>query len=271
MWSYNHTNELTHHGILGMKWGVRRFQNKDGSLTAKGKKRYGDSDDTEESYEEGKQRALKTGSAQEVLKYKGDLTPQEMRSAMERIKWEQEMQSISDKEVSAGKAKTDKFFNTVENGTKHVNTALKAYNTFANIYNAFNGERPLMPKVDTNISSDNRSQRKAEAKERKKSEEAKKKREEQEAQRETKQKERAAKRAKETAADEDKSSDDKVYTGQVFGGSKKSQTSSNNKQSKKDIIIDIDDWSEVTVNDVPSSTRAIGQKYVSGLLEDKSK
>lgn len=31
-----------HHGILGMKWGVRRFQNKDGSLTAKGKQRYYD-------------------------------------------------------------------------------------------------------------------------------------------------------------------------------------------------------------------------------------
>lgn len=31
---------LAHHGILGMKWGVRRFQNKDGSLTAAGKKRY---------------------------------------------------------------------------------------------------------------------------------------------------------------------------------------------------------------------------------------
>lgn len=32
--------ELYHHGVKGMKWGVRRFQNKDGSLTAKGKKRY---------------------------------------------------------------------------------------------------------------------------------------------------------------------------------------------------------------------------------------
>lgn len=30
---------LAHHGILGQKWGVRRFQNKDGSLTAKGKAR----------------------------------------------------------------------------------------------------------------------------------------------------------------------------------------------------------------------------------------
>lgn len=31
--------ELTHHGILGQKWGVRRYQNQDGSLTAAGKKR----------------------------------------------------------------------------------------------------------------------------------------------------------------------------------------------------------------------------------------
>ena len=33
---------LEHHGILGMKWGVRRFQNPDGSLTEEGRKRYGD-------------------------------------------------------------------------------------------------------------------------------------------------------------------------------------------------------------------------------------
>ena len=32
---------LEHHGILGMKWGIRRFQNKDGSLTSAGKSRYG--------------------------------------------------------------------------------------------------------------------------------------------------------------------------------------------------------------------------------------
>lgn len=34
-------NYLEHHGILGMKWGQRRFQNEDGSLTAAGRDRYG--------------------------------------------------------------------------------------------------------------------------------------------------------------------------------------------------------------------------------------
>ena len=34
---------LEHHGIKGQKWGVRRYQNRDGSLTAEGRKRYSDS------------------------------------------------------------------------------------------------------------------------------------------------------------------------------------------------------------------------------------
>ena len=37
-----YTDSLTHHGIKGQKWGVRRFQRKDGSLTASGRKRYAD-------------------------------------------------------------------------------------------------------------------------------------------------------------------------------------------------------------------------------------
>ena len=38
--NYTYTDELYHHGIKGQKWGVRRFQNEDGSLTSAGKARY---------------------------------------------------------------------------------------------------------------------------------------------------------------------------------------------------------------------------------------
>lgn len=34
-----YSDELQHHGVKGQRWGVRRYQNKDGSLTPRGKKR----------------------------------------------------------------------------------------------------------------------------------------------------------------------------------------------------------------------------------------
>lgn len=48
--------ELYHHGIKGQKWGVRRYQNKDGSLTPAGRKRYSPD---RLSYPEGASRTTK--------------------------------------------------------------------------------------------------------------------------------------------------------------------------------------------------------------------
>lgn len=62
------TNSLQHYGIKGQKWGLRRFQNQDGTLTAEGKTRYGGSkvgdalkDLHDRSVKKGPGRATKNG------------------------------------------------------------------------------------------------------------------------------------------------------------------------------------------------------------------
>ena len=61
---YHDKEYFEHHGILGMKWGVRRFQNPDGSLTPAGEARY----NRKQKREEAKTARAEAKRAKEAAK-----------------------------------------------------------------------------------------------------------------------------------------------------------------------------------------------------------
>ena len=60
---------LEHHGILGQKWGIRRYQNPDGSLTAEGRRRYGDILTPDQMKNMIKSYNIRTGSNKKINKH----------------------------------------------------------------------------------------------------------------------------------------------------------------------------------------------------------
>lgn len=131
-------NELMHWGIKGMKWGVRRYQNKDGSLTPAGKKRY-DKEmaklKEEEKIAKNKLRtqaklnkldekrkeieALKSGkpvakSAKQHSKPSvKDMSDEELRQTVNRLLMEQQYAKLNPQQVSAGQKFVKKVMNDV--------------------------------------------------------------------------------------------------------------------------------------------------------------
>ena len=96
-------DELQHHGIKGQKWGVRRFQNADGSLTTAGKQRAS---------------AIKKHTD---AKNRGTLTNAQLKQKIERLQLEKQLRELTNAEVNSGRVYAQKILKDV--GSKVLTTA----------------------------------------------------------------------------------------------------------------------------------------------------
>lgn len=105
-------NELAHHGVLGMKWGVRRYQNKDGTLTPEGRRRLKETDKIQKE----KERRFND------VKKRSTMTTDELRKKVEKLRLEKELNMLTREEYEPGKAMTERLLKEV--GTRVASTVL---------------------------------------------------------------------------------------------------------------------------------------------------
>ena len=128
---------LMHHGVLGMKWGVRHDKKK--SSYAKMAKPISEAEKS--AIKEAKKKEVLSSRSAKKLYDNADLfTDEELEKAYKRLNLEKNISNIADNEVSSGKKKAKNASKTLITVATTATSALTLYNMFANIYNTASGE-----------------------------------------------------------------------------------------------------------------------------------
>jgi len=167
-----YSNELMHHQVLGAKWHIRRYQNKDGSLTPLGRQHYGVGPPREvPTYSEpstsGRRMskkeqaavqkataerkkvdaAIESGSYRKIKKQAKNMTSDELNKAIDRAA---KQETVNQKARETGESKAKTVLNELENvklgATKTKELAqvgVDIYNIIASIYNSRNSDKKL--------------------------------------------------------------------------------------------------------------------------------
>lgn len=251
------TEELSHHGILGMKWGVRRYQNKDGTLTPAGKKKAAKMKD-EYTALTGKRLIRKptpknqNGKNAEEKKTRKQMTDEELTNKINRLQKEKQLMGLE--ADTAGK------------GQKFVSTVGKQVIAPAAIDA---GKRVLtdwLVKVGSDAAGLNKKQTKSALDELK--EEATKSRLKKQIEQD---KDWFANRNKETtnsnnstSSNDKKESRTETVTGTIFDSKSSSNSSSNSSKAKEKVIIDNNSlWREVSSDSTALAPyRKRGKEYL---------
>lgn len=118
MWQYQNTDELYHHGVPGQRWGFRRYQNPDGTLTPAGRRR---ANKLAEKYAKvtGKKLIVKKKSVQGNEKPKpktiSEMSDYELQQKINRIYLEQNYaKAIASQQPKPKISRGRKFINTIK-------------------------------------------------------------------------------------------------------------------------------------------------------------
>ena len=108
-------NELYHYGVLGMKWGVRRYQNADGSLTPAGRKH------AQELADKEARKAVKK-DRKYAMKNRSLLSDEELNSRIVRLQKERLLADLSRQELTPGRYKAGQIMEKY--GNQIIGTAI---------------------------------------------------------------------------------------------------------------------------------------------------